>query len=198
MADLSFVAVAIAWITLLIVAPVIVLVHARGGRGGWRRPAGAAMLIGIVGLAMAAGVETVWRPVNWLVLAAAYVAWAMLVGLAFTLSPRALGIVLGASGVLTLVPGVLLCTVGVLALFFIAGDYGRPPTRVVRLAPGLDCVETSWGMAASDDGRDIHLYRTPSWLPLLRRQVKRVTMDETHPAPGVPASTACPAQGSMR
>jgi hypothetical protein len=115
----------------------------------------------------------------------------MLVGAAFAVRPRPIGVVLGVAGVVTLLPGLFLGTVGVLGLALVLEDYVDAPARAVTVEPGLDCVVTTWGNVTSDDGHDVHLYRYLTWFPILRLQVRRVVVDETNPEPGRPASTGC-------
>ncbi len=188
--DLMVVAFPLAWLTLMM-APVVALV----ARFRLARPnlvaAKAAIVLGLVALGWLLSVEFAWRPINWIALAAAYLAWAVIVGAVFTLHPRLLGKVLGVIGMVTFFPGLALGTIGVLGLLFIVGDYSGSPARSVMLKPGLDCVVTNWGSAVTDDGHEVHLYRYFPWFPILRYQARRVVVDKTNPRSGVPANTGC-------
>lgn len=192
--DLTLPAFALAWFTLSC-GPILTVVVARGQLGGGqslqRLCVRAAILLLSVAVCWSIDLEFAWRLLNWIALAAAYLAWCTLMGALFRLPPRALGLALGTLGSVSLIPGLVLTTVGILGLMFFVGDYAAPPAKLVRLPSGLDCVVTKWGNATTDDGHDVHLYRYISWLPVLRRQVRRLIVNETYPTRDVPRTTDC-------
>src|SRR5205823_4049965 len=48
--------------------------------------------------------------------------------------------------------GYFMCTVGLLGLMFIVGDYTRAPESTEQIDTGLECRVTGWGMVASVSG----------------------------------------------
>lgn len=84
---------------------------------------------------------------------------------------------------LPIVIGYLLGSIGLLALLFVVGDYSDPPLRVEHPQQNLTCRVTAWGMAASDSGHTVHLYRRWPLLPGLEKEVVRIVVNETHPDP---------------
>lgn len=146
---------------------------------------GVGCYLGVFAAAWVCAIETASSLVNFVVSVSVYAAYSLLVALCLTLRLRVTRLVFGVAGLVSLLPGYLLATVGLLGLFFIVGDEVRSPLQAVVLRPGLYCRITQWGFAASDEGYDVHLYRYWPALPLLQRQVARVTVNETHPVNGL-------------
>ena len=151
---------------------------------------GSSIYLGVFAAAWVLGVETVSAPVNFVLSAGVYWFFSLAAVLCLTLTFRPARLVMGGLGLVSFLPGYVLATVGLLGLVFIVGDYAGPPRRAVVLRPGLSCRVMNWGAAFSDDGYDVHLYRYWPWMPLLRRQVAKITVDETEPVKGL-ASASC-------
>lgn len=86
--------------------------------------------------------------------------------------------------------GYVLGTVGVLGLAFVVGDYSRPSKPATQMTNVLMCRVTVWGMAASDSGYTVHLYKHWLGLPFVEREVFSIVVNETS-ALG-PQSASCP------
>jgi hypothetical protein len=86
--------------------------------------------------------------------------------------------------------GYVLSTIGVLGLMFIVGDYVRPPNQIEKMKPSLVCETTLWGMAASDEGYIVHLYRFWPVVPFVRKEVVNINVDETAGQAGSSCSDA--------
>ncbi len=67
--------------------------------------------------------------------------------------------------------GYVMCTIGLLGLMFIVGDYTRDPHRLEQIDAGLECRISLWGMVGSASGYTVHLYRSWDWLPFVERAV---------------------------
>jgi hypothetical protein len=147
-------------------------------------------LIAIVALALFLKVQTASLVCNLALCLAAFLAYCLLAPALWTVQPRFIGFITGTLACAALLPSYILGTIGVLGLNFILADYLSPPTHVELIAPGLSCSETVWGAAFSDSGHSIHLYRYWPAFPLLRREVARVSVNETDPGDG-PTSASC-------
>ena len=79
----------------------------------------------------------------------------------------------------------------VLAVAFVVGDYADPPEKTEHIAANLECEVTGWGMVASGEGYTVHLYRTWPLLPLVEKEIARVSVDETNPAEEGTQSATC-------
>lgn len=80
--------------------------------------------------------------------------------------------------------GYLLATLGLLALVFIVGEWVSPPVQIQRMNDNLYCATTTWGMAASDSGYTVHLYKHWAILPFLEKEVLDIVVNETIGAAG--------------
>ena len=86
--------------------------------------------------------------------------------------------------VVTAIPiliGYVLGTVGALGLAFILGDVTETPYHTEQMGPGLTCRMTKWGMAASDSGYTVELYKAGP-LPFLERKVASINVTQTDPS----------------
>ncbi|HXC40041.1 MAG TPA: hypothetical protein VN667_13965 [Burkholderiales bacterium] len=73
---------------------------------------------------------------------------------------------------------------------FISEDYSRAPKLVVQNSDGLICRVTEWGMAASDSGYTVKLYKRWPMLPFLERELYSVVVNETN-LTSLPRSASC-------
>ena len=152
--------------------------------------ASAALLLALLG-SLLVGVETISIPVNITLCLAGYLAWCILAAACWRLSPRSLGTALTVFAYTPVALGYLSIWPMSLGLVFAIGDYVAPPLHTERPAPGLACRVTGWGMAASDDGYTVHLYRLSPVLPVLRWEVAARIVNETHPERGAAKSARC-------
>lgn len=86
--------------------------------------------------------------------------------------------------------GYVLGTIGFLALAFIVADSTSPPLQTTQMTKDLMCRVTGWGMAASDSGFIVHLYKRWPELPFVEREVSRIVFNETNPA-STPVRASC-------
>ena len=199
--DLTLPLCALAWLALM-GGPVLTAAVAVRGAQTTHAPSVPIVLASMALLATVAvpatlHVQLAWPPANWLAVAAGWTAWCVLVGLLYAIRPRSVGIGVGALASLSVLPGLLLGTIGILGLMFIVGDYARPPLASRTLSPGIDCIVTGWGSAFSDDGHDIDIYRYWRWLPAIRRRVRHVAVDETRPDPATRFATCASVAGTL-
>ena len=87
--------------------------------------------------------------------------------------------------------GYVLCTIGLLGLIFIVGDYTRAPNQIEQIDTRLVCRVTLWGSAATDSGYTVHLYRSWAWLPLIERSVLSMSVNQTDQSKGPPMDVTC-------
>jgi hypothetical protein len=123
-------------------------------------------------------------------LSAAYVAYCFVAISAWALRSRPLRILTLVATAIPVVAGYALGMVGALALIFIVGDYAEPPIQTASMADNLECRITGWGMATTDSGYIVHLYKHWPAMPLLEREVARIVVNETNPVDDT-ASASC-------
>jgi hypothetical protein len=75
--------------------------------------------------------------------------------------------------------GYAACTIGLLGLVFVVGDYTREPKTSEQIEPGLVCRVTLWGLAVGASGYNVSLHRSWDWLPLIERSVTRISVVES-------------------
>jgi hypothetical protein len=114
--------------------------------------------IALVSLSCYFGTATSVYEVNAIVLAVAYLALGILAFSAFRIRPKILGVLAGLISLLPMVMGVLLATIGILALAFIIGD--TVPIHQDFTDRNLKCYVTSFGNATTSyGGYDVTLKR---------------------------------------
>lgn len=147
------------------------------------------LLLGVVVGFAFLGVSSISTATNTICLAVAYFSYCFLAISTWRLRPRILRIPALVVAALPIAVGYMLGTVGILALMFIVGDYTRPPFQATEMAPDLQCRVTSWGMAASDTGYTVHLYKRWPAMPFLEREIGHIVINETHPLPGLESAS---------
>ena len=183
----------ISW-ALVLVGPVVAATSVairrnHNARSRMRIAASCAGIITLVVVANVVHVETMWKAINFCLLALAYFAYCLLAALSWTIKPLAIRIPVGLAAYVPLLPGYVLGTIGIVALPFFLADYLSPALKTQEVRPGLLCRTTGWGAAFSDEGYIVHLYRYLPVLPVARIEVKRVTVDETNPGGGQKSAT---------
>ena len=83
--------------------------------------------------------------------------------------------------------GSLLGTIGVLGLVFILGDFASSPIKTEVVADGLVCRKSYWGMAATDSGYEIAIYR--QFGPFIERKLVSNRVNETNQTETAKGST---------
>jgi hypothetical protein len=183
----------IAWLTLLgapLLGGMIVWISKSQNPEALRRLCWASLaMITVVILATIVGIRTWSAEINLIFWAAAYLSFSILASSTWTLTNKLIRFPLGIAAYLAFVPGYLLGTVGLLGLVFILGDYLSPPQIEEQLRPGLACEVTNWGIAISDSGYEVSLYRYWSWFPILRLKVASTVINQTSPDPNIEGAT---------
>jgi hypothetical protein len=156
----------------------------------------AEVFLGLFILALVAKTNFTILEVNVGCILLAYLAYCFLVLSVLKIKRRLFRIPLLGIGVLPIILGYLLSTIGFLALLVIAADYTQPALSTELVAPGLTCTKTGWGMVTSE-GHTFHLYRTWPGLAVVHTEIKQVVVDYSDPEDGQP-DTSCAELGKAR
>ncbi len=81
-------------------------------------------------------------------------------------------------------------TIILLVSVFLLGEYTALPEETAELPAGLFCRRMGWGAAFTDEGCTVHLYDHPLRIPVLKREVSSVTVNESEPGDG-PDRASC-------
>ena len=73
---------------------------------------------------------------------------------------------------------------------FLLGEYMAPPQEKAQLPSGLFCLRMGGGAAFTDEGYTVHSYAHPFHVPVLKREVLSVTVNESEPDGG-PDQASC-------
>ena len=120
--------------------------------------------------------------------AIAYLAFNYLVASCWNISQKLLRVFAMLIFMIPIGIGYILGTVGLLGLVFIVGDHTNPPMHTEKLEQNLICRVTTWGMAASDSGYTVRLYRYWNAIPFLERELNEIVVNETSQKPPFGAS----------
>ena len=174
--------VVVAWMCLVcapILAPLVFFAVWQQRWIGWLLAFLAAVLLATLGLA-ASGVGFVEpvADVGWVLLC--YAVYCFLAASCFRIRATGLRALVLLLAAVPICIGYVLATVGFLGLFAIVGEASREPSHVERMPGGLTCQVTlwGWGMAFSAGGYSVDLYRSWTWLPLVRRRVAGVRVNQ--------------------
>ena len=151
---------------------------------------GSAVILLLLAASLYFDVQTISTPINVGVCLLAYLAYCFLACAFWRLRPRAVGAIAGVIACLTLLPGYLVLSPYALVMLLLLDDHIGTPLHEEWPAPGLACRVTAWGWAVSDEGYVVHLYRLSPVVPVLRHEVRSVSVDETNPGTG-PVSADC-------
>jgi hypothetical protein len=151
---------------------------------------GSVVVLLLLAASLCLGVQTISTAINVGFCLLAYLAYCFLASACWRLRPHVVGSIAGAVACLTLLPGYLILTPYALVVLLVLDDHIGTPLHEEQPAPGLACRITAWGWAASDEGYVVHLYRLSPILPVLRQEVRSVSVDETDQGSG-PASADC-------
>lgn len=143
----------------------------------------ASIVLGVLAGAVA-GISFTVQGVNVVAVALSYFSFCYLAVSAWRIRNKLSRFVVIALATITIGIGYVLGTVGFLALLFIVGDYTNPPVQTLDVTGKLRCKVTVWGMAASDSGYTVHLYKRWGMLPFLEKEVSKAVVNETHPVDG--------------
>lgn len=186
---------AAAWIGLL-AAPLVALAAFTSTRGYWRfmlrwLVSASALTLAIVVTSNALGFSFRGATPNVAAFIIAYGAYCFLAFACWQIRFLPLRLLALAVGVLPIIAGYALGTVGMLGLLFIIGDYARPPVRTEQLEGDLQCEVRLWGMAASDSGYTVRLYRVWTKLPFIEQSLARASVNQTDTSKGPPQDVTC-------
>jgi hypothetical protein len=146
---------------------------------GW-----ALAFLGLIALCVATGLQWSSTAANFVCCLGGLYAYWLIAAATWAIPLRWLRILLGTLAFLPLIPSLMLGTIGLLGLIFILGDMLGPPVEARRLSHWRTCEVSTWGSAVTDSGYTVQLYWAPAWLPIVRRQLRAVSINETNPAPG--------------
>ena len=126
-------------------------------------------------------VKTISTDVNFALCIASYFAYCFLASATWTFKPTRPFRVVGIAMYVSLLPGYLLATVGILGLGFVLGDQFSSQLQVKLIAPEISCMVKGWGGAWGPSGYDVILYKTPAWLPVIEYQFAGAHVVQTEP-----------------
>ncbi|MFG6486381.1 hypothetical protein ACG04R_06845 [Roseateles sp. BYS78W] len=191
--DTPISSLSIAWIGILFAPPVAIgtfFITSRHRPAAMRRLSmTCVLLMALVAAAACLDVSFTSVTANTVCWSAAYFSYCFLAISAWRLRRLAVRIPVLMVAALPVAVGYLLGTVGMLGLMFILDDYTRPPMQTTDIAHGLECRVTSWGMAASDSGYTVHIYRHWALIPLLEREVARIVINQSNPQAGLQSAS---------
>ena len=149
-----------------------------------------AAIVVVVALALAAKVRTFSPVLDDACGALAIVAYPAAVVAAWRSRPRALGVVAGMIAVTPIVALVHRFGMAAALALMIIGSFDVPsmPEHSESVSSTLECRVFGWGMAFTDEGYTVYVYRHPPFVPLMR-EVASVTVDQS--AGTEPRSATC-------
>ena len=180
----TFTAVVILWADLIAALPLAVVLFEVISRLAPRSQfpvvlGSASIVLGVLACAVA-GISFTVQGMNVIAVALAYFSFCYLAVSAGKIGNKLSRFLVTALATITIGIGYVLGTVGFLALMFMVGDYTNPPLRTLHVADNLHCEETGWGMAASDSGYTVHLYKQWPMLPFLEKELSQSVVNETN------------------
>jgi hypothetical protein len=178
----------------LLIAPLLALTIFSMIRRRWpvapvRIAVAAAMFLGIFVACLRAGVSFIDTAANLAVILAAYAAYCLIALTTLQIPRRLLRVVALVVAMVPIAFGYILATVGALVLAIVVSDIAGPSRQTQEMRPGLVCDIRLWGGVPADSGYVVSLYRTWPFVPLLRYEAVRISIDQT--GPGMPRSANC-------
>lgn len=180
----TFTAIFIIWADLIAALPLAVVLFKVTGRWAPRSQflvvlGSASVLFGVLTCAVV-GISFTMQGVNVVAVALAYFSFCYLAVSSWKIRNKLSRFVVMALAAIPIGAGYMLGSVGLLALMFMVGDYTNPPVQTLDVTDKLRCEVTAWGMAASDSGHTVHLYKRWKMLPFLEKEVSNAVINETH------------------
>lgn len=146
------------------------------------RSAVAALLV--IACSFVLGISFTAAPINCVCLAIAYLAFCYLAVSCWLIPNKVFRVFALIGFAMPIVIGYFVVTVGFLGLAFSVGDSGNVPLHTENVRTDLVCRIIPWGMAFTDSGYTVHLYKHWAAVPFLEREVEKIVINQSEPGAG--------------